>query len=196
MTRPARTYAPRPPAAPTRWSTSANSPYAPASYQRTAANQPNSSVTIDLDALQRDVAVGQLDTGGLLTPEATRRIGCDAAILPAILDSASVPIDIGRTRRTYTGAARTAVLLRDRGCAFPGCERPPRWTDIHHIVPWSEGGSTDRDNGVALCRHHHRLIHTTDWTVRLGPDKRPEFIPPVHIDPSQQPRRNPYHQRR
>jgi hypothetical protein len=154
------------------------------------------NITVDLDGLQREIAVGQLDTGALLTAEATRRIACDANIVPALLDGASVPIDIGRTRRTYTGAARTAILLRDQGCAFPGCDRPPRFTDIHHIIYWSEGGRTDRDNGVALCRHHHRLIHTTNWTIHLGPDRKPDFIPPVHVDPTQQPRRNPYHQRR
>jgi hypothetical protein len=152
-------------------------------------------VTIDLDALQRDLAIGHLDTGALLTPEATRRLGCDAAVIPVLLDGASVPIDVGRARRPFTGATRTAILLRDQGCAFPGCDRPPRFTDIHHIVYWSEGGTTDRDNGVALCRHHHRLIHTSDWTIHLGPDRRPDFIPPTHIDPTQQPRRNPYHQR-
>jgi Domain of unknown function (DUF222)/HNH endonuclease len=154
------------------------------------------AVTIDLHALQQDLAIGQLDTGALLTPETTRRLACHAAILPAILDSASVPIDVGRARRTYTSATRTAVLLRDGGCAFPGCDRPPRWTDIHHIQPWSHGGRTDRDNAVALCRYHHRLIHTTDWTIRIGADRRPDFIPPTHIDPTQQPRRNPYHPRR
>ena len=153
------------------------------------------TVTLDLEALQRDVAIGQLDTGQLLTPEATRRIACDAGIIPAILNGAAVPIDLGRTRRPHTGATRTANLLRDRGCAFPGCERPPRWTDIHHIVFWSDGGTTDRDNGVALCRHHHRLIHHNDWTIQLGPDHRPDFIPPTHIDPNQTPRRNPYHPR-
>ena len=153
------------------------------------------TVTIDLKALQRDVAIGQLDTGALLTPEATRRIACDAHILPAILNGASVPIDIGRVRRPFTGAARTAVLLRDGGCAFPGCDRPPRWTDVHHIVFWAHGGGTDRDNGVALCRHHHCLIHQNQWTVRLGPNRRPEFLPPAYIDPDRRPRRNPYHAR-
>ncbi len=152
-------------------------------------------VTIDLDALQREVAVGQLDTGTLLTPAATRRLACDAGILPALLDGASVPIDVGRARRPFTGAIRTAVLLRDGGCAFPGCDRPPRWTDIHHITYWTNGGTTNRDNGVALCRHHHRLIHTSAWTIHLGPDRKPTFTPPTHIDPDRLPRRNPYHQR-
>jgi len=154
------------------------------------------TVTIDFQALQRDVAIGQLDTGGLLAPSIVRRLACDAHILPAVLDGASVPVDLGRTRRLYTGATRTAVLLRDRGCAFPGCDRPPRWTDIHHVVAWQHGGATDQDNGVALCRHHHRLIHTGDWTVQLGPHRHPQFIPPAYIDPTRAPQQNPYHPRR
>ncbi|HZD97175.1 MAG TPA: DUF222 domain-containing protein, partial [Micromonosporaceae bacterium] len=157
---------------------------------------PQLNVTVDLDALRRGDALGQLDTGDRLSPTTTRRLACAAHVLPVVLNGAGVPIDVGRSRRTYTGAARVAVLLRDGGCAFPGCDRPPRWADIHHIVAWQHGGPTDRDNGVALCGHHHRLIHSSTWTVQLGPDRRPEFIPPVHIDPSRRPRRNHYHPRR
>ena len=194
-TRPAPTYAPRPPAAPTPWSTSASSRYAPENCPPPADRPPRSSSPSTRRPATRGSASASWTPAHLLTPEATRRLACDAGILPAILDGASVPIDVGRARRPFTGATRTAILLRDGGCAFPGCDRPPRWTDIHHIVFWSDGGATDRDNGVALCRHHHRLIHTTDWTIRIGPDRKPDFIPPTHIDPTQQPRRNPYHQR-
>ncbi len=152
-------------------------------------------VTIDYDAVRRDVAVGHLDTGQVLSPAATRRLACDAGILPVVLNGSGVPVDVGRSRRPYTGAARMAVLLRDRGCAFPGCDRPPRWCDVHHIVFWARGGSTDRDNGVALCGHHHRVIHREVWRVRIGSDGRPEFIPPRHVDPDQRPLRNVYHDR-
>jgi hypothetical protein len=153
------------------------------------------TVTIDWQALSRDVAVGQLDTGAMLSVAATRRLACDAGILPAVLNGVGVPIDVGRGRRPYTGATRTAVLLRDGGCAFPGCDRPARWCQIHHIVLWSRGGGTDRDNRVALCSRHHRVIHLEAWRVRIGSDGRPEFIPPPHIDPDQRPRRNAYHPR-
>jgi hypothetical protein len=156
---------------------------------------PQLAVTVDLDALRRDVAVGQLDSGALLAPSATRRLACDAGILPVLLDGASVPIDLGRSRRPYTGAARTAVIVRDRGCAFPGCDRSGRRCHIHHIEFWAHGGRTDRDNGVALCGHHHRAIHREEWTVRMGADRRPEFFPPAYIDPERRPRRNPYHVR-
>ncbi|HEY7176492.1 MAG TPA: DUF222 domain-containing protein [Micromonosporaceae bacterium] len=152
-------------------------------------------VSIDFDALTREVAVGHLDTGAALPPDAIRRLACDAGILPAVLNGAGVPIDLGRVRRLFTGLARQAVIIRDGGCAFPGCDRPPRWCDVHHIKAWSAGGRTDLDNGVALCGFHHRLIHHSDWTVRSGPDHRPEFIPPAHFDASQRPRRNPYHLR-
>ena len=157
---------------------------------------PQLNVTVDFDALRRGLAVGQLDAGQRLSPATTRRLACAAQVLPVVLNGNGVPIDVGRSRRPYTGAARVAVLQRDGGCAFPGCDRPPRWTDIHHIIAWQHGGATDRDNGVALCGHHHRLIHTSAWTVQLGSDRRPEFIPPAHVDPCRRPRRNDYHPRR
>jgi len=156
---------------------------------------PQLNVTIDYGALIAGVGAGILDTGGDLSAAVMRRLACDCRILPVVLDGAGVPIDVGRARRLFTGAARAAVLVRDGGCAFPGCDRPPRWCDIHHIVSWLDGGRTDRDNGVALCGHHHRLIHREGWAVRLGRDRRPDFIPPPHIDPMQTPLRNPYHPR-
>ena len=162
----------------------------------TSGGQPaHVVVTVDFAALARDVAVGQLDSGATLPPSALRRLACDAGILPTVLNSVGVPIDLGRARRLFSGAARQAVLIRDGGCAFPGCDRPQRWCDVHHINPWSEGGSTDLDNGVALCGFHHRLVHHGDWTIQVGPDRRPEFVPPAYIDASRRPRRNPYHLR-
>jgi hypothetical protein len=60
--------------------------------------------------------------------------------------------------------------------------------------PWA-GGGTDVDNGVLLCRHHHRLVHHARWDVELGPDRRPRFLPPARLDPLRRPRRNAYHPR-
>jgi hypothetical protein len=140
-------------------------------------------------------AAGRLDTGEAVSAGVIRQIACDARILPVVLDGHSVPLDIGRARRLYTGAARTAILIRDGGCAFPGCDRPPKWCDIHHIHSWIHGGPTNRDNGVALCGFHHRLVHTDTWTIVMGPDRRPDFIAPRHIDPTRAPHRNTYHLR-
>ncbi|MEU8389353.1 DUF222 domain-containing protein [Micromonospora sp. NPDC048842] len=152
-------------------------------------------VTTSYDGLARQLGTGALDTGPHLTPAAVRRLACDAAVLPAVLGGAGQPLDVGRQRRLITGPLRRALVLRDRGCAFPGCDRPPRWCDAHHIRHWADGGDTSLANAVLLCGHHHRHLHRGEWAVRLGGDGRPEFVPPAWLDPEQLPRRNQYHLR-
>jgi hypothetical protein len=157
--------------------------------------RPQVVVTVALDPLTRALGVGLLDTGDTLTPEAVRRLACDASILPAVLDGAGQPLDLGRERRLFTGPVRRALVLRDGGCAFPSCDRPAKWCETHHVRHWLDGGVTVPGNGVLLCRLHHRVIHRGDWTVHIGTDGRPEFTPPAWIDPTRQPRRNAYHRR-
>ncbi|HET8658416.1 MAG TPA: DUF222 domain-containing protein [Micromonosporaceae bacterium] len=79
-------------------------------------------VTVDYDTLTGQLGPGLLDTGETLSPEAVRRLACDAHILPAVLDGAGQPLDLGRQRRLVTGALRRALVLRDGGCAFPSCD--------------------------------------------------------------------------
>ncbi|MBA2574657.1 MAG: HNH endonuclease, partial [Nocardioidaceae bacterium] len=71
----------------------------------------------------------------------------------------------------------------------PGCNRPPSWTEAHHITPWSHGGPTDLANGCLLCGFHHRLIHQGEWPVVMATDCIPDITPPPRIDPVQRPLR-------
>jgi Domain of unknown function (DUF222)/HNH endonuclease len=155
-------------------------------------DRPQVVVTIDYDKLRDQIGAATFDDGSHLSPAAARRIACDAGIIPAVLGTASQTLDLGRQSRLATGPLRRALVLRDRGCAFPGCDRPPRWCQGHHIQHWSNDGPTDLTNLVLLCGHHHRLIHHSEWQVRINPkDGLPDFIPPTYIDPDQKPRRNP-----
>lgn len=103
-----------------------------------------------------------------ITPSALRAMCCDAEIVPVILDSRSKPLDVGRRSRLATRSQREALLLRDRGCTFPGCTAPPEWTQAHHIVHWSDGGRTVVSNLALLCGQHHRFVHHHDITGRVG----------------------------
>jgi hypothetical protein len=158
-------------------------------------DRPQITVTVPFDVLRSDLGTGALDTGERLTAGQIRRLACDAQILPAVLGGEGQVLDVGRSRRLVTGSLRRALVLRDRGCAFPGCTRPPRWTDGHHIRSWVDGGPTSLDNAVLLCGPHHRTVHHSDWQVRLGHDGLPEFIPPAHVDLHRRPRRNVFHRR-
>jgi hypothetical protein len=156
---------------------------------------PQLAVTVALDPLTRRLGVGRLDGGDRVSPSAVRRLACDARILPLLLGGTGQVLDAGRARRLATGPLRRALVVRDRGCCFPACDRSPRWADAHHIRSWTRGGGTDLANLVLLCRHHHRLIHEGDWTVRMAADGLPEFLPPPVLGQPQPPRRNPYHRR-
>ncbi len=155
--------------------------------------RPQLVVTVPLRTLTDGLGHATLDDGGILSAAAARLLACDCHVIPAVLGTTGQVLDLGRANRLFTGALRRALNLRDRGCAFPGCQRPPAWCDGHHIVSWAVGGTTSLDNGVLLCGHHHSVVHGDNWAVRLAADGIPEFIPPAWIDPQRTPRRNSRH---
>ncbi|MCP2321642.1 hypothetical protein HDA40_000149 [Hamadaea flava] len=157
--------------------------------------KPHLTITLPWDALQAKVGAGLLDTGDLLTPETVRRLACDAMIIPAVLGGDGQVLDVGRARRLIDGPLRRALVLRDKGCAFPGCDRPPQWCHGHHIRSWADGGDTCLTNSVLLCGFHHREIHHGHWEVRIRPDGFPEFLPPTFVDPQRRAVRNTLHRR-
>ena len=161
---------------------------------RNGGDRPQITATIPYDVVKRELGAGTLDNGDRVTPESARRLACDSRLLPMVFDGPGQPLDAGRTRRLVTGTLRQALTARDGGCAFPGCDRGPRWTEAHHVTPWAAGGPTSLDNLTLLCGFHHGLIHEPDgWTVHTATDGLPTFTPPRHVDPRQTPQRNRYH---
>ncbi len=145
-------------------------------------------VTVGWDALRTGLAdqgapgvvgVGLTGDGVELSVSKVRRLACDAEVIPAVLGGQGEPLDVGRARRLVTVAIWMALVIRDRHCAFPGCDRPPMMCHAHHVRHWISDGKTSLDNLVLLCGHHHRVIHEAPWKVRIDRgDARPEFLPP------------------
>ena len=96
-----------------------------------------------------------------------------------LLDQDSVTIDVGRSKRVVAGPLRRALNARDGQCRWPGCERPASWCDGHHMVHWIDGGDTDLDNLVLLCRRHHRMVHEGGWQLVKTNDGRIVTVGPM-----------------
>ena len=144
----------------------------------TGGERPHVNVTIDLTALQNGAGAADLDFTGPIPAARARRLACDAGVSRIITAGASQPLDVGRRTRTVPVQLRRALVARDRGCRFPGCDRPVAWCDAHHRRHWADGGPTVLSNLVLLCRLHHGMIHQ-GWQLACHPDGTTTATPPV-----------------
>lgn len=173
------------------------------SLPRRGGDRPTVHVTMDLETLRSGLGRTGLFTLGEvdgLAPGEARRLACDAHLIPMVLGTDSRPLDVGRSQRTFPPAVRSAIIERDKGCAFPGCRVPAAGCEAHHIVAWWVMlGPSALSNGVLLCPYHHRLVEPdprlskeAQWEVHLDQvTGLPWFTPPRHIDPRRRPKQHP-----
>ena len=124
-------------------------------------------VTMGYQDLLERTGAGTTLTGELLAPETVRKMACDAAIIPVVLGSKGEVLDLGRTVRLATPKQVQALWIRDQGCTFPGCSRPPAWCVAHHVWHWCDGGPTDLSNLALLCPRHHTIVHQRGYTATV-----------------------------
>ena len=105
------------------------------------------------------------DSGTPVSMATVEQFVCDAGTIPVKFDTDGQLLNVGRTQRLFTERQRIGLAVRDGGCRFPGCDRPPSWCEAHHITPWAHGGTTDVADGVLLCRRHHLLVHNNRWQI-------------------------------
>jgi hypothetical protein len=127
-------------------------------------------VHVDRDALAGEPGVAHLASGVAIAPASARRLACDPLLTALVRGRGREVLAVGRRRRLVSQAQRRALSVRDEGrCRFPGCEAR-RFTDVHHVVHWADGGRTDLDNLVTLCSLHHRRLHEGAFSLAAGGD--------------------------
>jgi hypothetical protein len=144
--------------------------------------KPHLSVMVGLDTLLQKPGSdgGELEwaRGSVLPSETLRRLACDCALTPIIVDSDGRTVGVGSTKRLFSGPKRRALHHRDRFCRFPSCDRPADWSEGHHIRHWLDGGSDDLENGLLLCKRHHIMVHEGGWKLVMQSDGSVVAIPP------------------
>jgi hypothetical protein len=120
--------------------------------------KPHIMVLADIPALQ-GIAGGIHETlnGDILTVDTLRMLAC--SVSRVLLGADSEVLDVGRKTRVWSAAQRRAIIARDRHCQADGCDRGPRWCDIHHLDHWGDKGETAVENGILYCRWHHTEEH-------------------------------------
>jgi hypothetical protein len=123
--------------------------------------RPLFTVLVGEDSFRQlcETSAGRVLTSGTLIPHLA-----NAELEVVLFDDAATVISVSR-RRTFTGALRRAIEVRDRHCRHPsGCDTPAERCDVDHIIPWTGGGRTDQFNGRLECPAHnrHQHLHDTD----------------------------------
>lgn len=133
-----------------------------------------------------DVIVHPDHTGTGVTPAGTvfdhatvTRLLCDSALHRIVMHGRSTILDYGTTTRTIPAPLWAALVVRDRHCRFPACDRPANWCEAHHLHHWRHGGPTAPANLALLCTRHHHLLHTPGWHAKLLPDGSLEVTHPT-----------------
>jgi hypothetical protein len=127
------------------------------------------------------------DTGDAVPGSFIDRQICISGITEVTIDEAGTPLDVGREQRCFTSKQRIALAIRDGGCGFLDCDRPPSYTEAHHIDEWvADGGKTDLADGILMCRECHMLIHNNNWKI-IRDGTNYFAVPPPDIDPEQKP---------
>ncbi len=105
-----------------------------------------------------------------------RTLSTDTLLAGMIYDRKGRPLWLGRNQRLANASQRLAVAVRDGGCFQ--CGAPMHRCELHHIQEWRrDGGPTDIDNLVAVCRRHHQQLETHNLVVQRKSDGGYQAVP-------------------
>ena len=142
--------------------------YADALVELASAGKPaNLQVTATIETLKglAGAAAAEMEFSLPISSTSVRRMACDCSVTRVLLSQDSMPVDVGRSKRVISVALGRALKARDGNCKWPTCERSASMCDGHHLMHWIDGGPTDLDNLVLLCRRHHRMVHEGGWQL-------------------------------
>lgn len=159
-------------------------------------------VTMTLSQLESASGVAMTGGGSTIPAEVAIAMAAHAHHYLYIYDENSGrPIYLGRSKRLASADHRIVLHAIDGGCSAPDCDQPAYNCDVHHLIEWSIGGTTDLDRLTLLCERNHQGAGPTEaqWQARRRYDEeslgRTLWYPPKSVDPARQPRANRYHRR-
>ncbi len=156
-------------------------------------NRPNSGaryslvVTAKAEDLASNTGQGKTGTENPVPMSELTSSGLNGRVFFHLMSDSAKTVQVA-TEKRFADEKQTAIITaRDMGCTFPGCDAPPGWCEVHHIVPWIDNGITDINNLTLACGAHHHLIDRSDWHSVMLTSGQPAWVPPASIDPERRP---------
>jgi hypothetical protein len=110
---------------------------------------PAIRLLVTLRDLERRGGVGRIEgQSAAISIASVERHACEAGYVPVLFADDGQSLNLGREQRRHNARQRVAIATRDGGCLWPDCERPPGWTEVHHINEFAKGGATSVEDGA------------------------------------------------
>jgi hypothetical protein len=142
-----------------------------ADAQMSCGPQGTVAIVTTPEDLAHETGGSIIDDRSPVDDEFVKRFCCDSALYRTVLRNGSEAIELGVAIRTAPPPLKRLLAVRDGGCVVPGCDRPPKWCEAHHVRWHSQGGATDIGNLVLLCRRHHQQLHKKKWHLSIERDQ-------------------------
>lgn len=131
--------------------------------------RPQVIVIMQADQLGRPIGTARFALSGQpVTTAELAPILTDCAIGRLVVDAKGTPLEASVMVRDVPAGLWRALVVRDGGCTWDGCDAPASWCDVAHGEhPYRRKGRLSPANATLLCRRHHRRFDQGNYRVTI-----------------------------
>jgi hypothetical protein len=144
-------------------------------------------ITVPEEALETGNGFGRIEgRDEIVSLDTVERLLCTGNAIRMGFDPAGNVLDLESELRLFSKRQREVLAVKFGHCMDPHCDRPPSWTEAHHIKQWArDKGKTRIENGILLCKWHHLKYHNEGYEIEVDADGSYWQVPPPSVDPEQ-----------
>jgi hypothetical protein len=144
-------------------------------------------ITVAEDALETGIGFGKIEgQDEPISMDTVHRLLCGGDSIRMGFDPKGNVLDVEAEQRLFSKRQREVLAVKFGHCMDPNCDRPPSWTEAHHILQWvRDKGKTLIKNGILLCKWHHLKYHNEGYEIEVDDNGNYWQIPPKSVDPEQ-----------
>jgi hypothetical protein len=144
-------------------------------------------ITVPENAFATGVGFGKIEgQNAPVSLDTVHRLLCSGDAIRIGFDQKGSVLDVEAEQRLFSKRQREVLATKFGGCMDPACDRPPSWSEAHHIKHYvRDKGKTVVSNGILLCKWHHLKYHNEGYEIEIDDAGNYCQVPPTSVDPLQ-----------